>query len=299
VPNTLRPNVIPHVLPQLGTPGALAIAELTEIRESVKRVTGAQAAPGAVLHLLAIGIGDYNDQTAAHLDLAFADDDADDIARTLVASQSGLYSKVNTMRLIDDQATHEGILRGLSSLREIMSRGDGSDLAVIYFSGHGALVNGDFYLLPHDVDTRDPVKIAATAVNAIQVQREVAQMSRFGRVLVMLDACRSGASTSSGQSLEINGDLLRSLMQGPNISVLNSSSADEDSIEGQDWENGAFTEAVLEAIAGHSADQDSNGILTMTEMTGYLSRRVPQITEGRQTPSVEVRFESAVFAIGD
>ena len=55
IPETHRPEVIRHVLPQLGTPGALAVAELAKVRAAVQRATGAGVAPGARLHVLAAG----------------------------------------------------------------------------------------------------------------------------------------------------------------------------------------------------------------------------------------------------
>ena len=59
IPETHRPEVIRHVLPQIGTPGALAVTELAKIRAAVQRATGADVAPGARLHVLAIGVSDY------------------------------------------------------------------------------------------------------------------------------------------------------------------------------------------------------------------------------------------------
>ena len=40
IPETHRPEAIPHVLPQLGTPGALAVAEMAKVRSAVQRGHG-------------------------------------------------------------------------------------------------------------------------------------------------------------------------------------------------------------------------------------------------------------------
>jgi hypothetical protein len=79
--------------------------------------------------------------------------------------------------------------------------------------------------------------------------------------------------------------------------VLTSSGAGEASREDARWQNGAFTEVLLEAL-GSGADSDRNGVLTVTELGGYLSRNVPRLTAGRQTPGMEVRFDDTVFAAG-
>ena len=47
--------------------------------------------------------------------------------------------------------------------------------------------------------------------------------------------------------------------------------------------NGAFTEAVLEALTTR-ADSDGNGVIGMGEMAHYVSERTSRITVGRQTP---------------
>ena len=54
--------------------------------------------------------------------------------------------------LLDKDANKTDILRALKNIRAAMASGSGSDLAVIHFSGHGALVDGKLYLLPYDVD---------------------------------------------------------------------------------------------------------------------------------------------------
>ena len=82
IPETNRPEVIRHVLPQMGTPGALAVTEMAKIRGAVRRATGSDVAPGARLHVLAIGISDYGD-AARHLDLSYAHRDAHDVAAAL------------------------------------------------------------------------------------------------------------------------------------------------------------------------------------------------------------------------
>ena len=42
-----------------------------------------------------------------------------------------------------------------------MEAGGGGDLAVIQFSGHGDMVDGKFYLLPHGIDDASDAAIKA------------------------------------------------------------------------------------------------------------------------------------------
>ncbi len=111
IPETNRPEVIQHVLPQMGTAGALAAAEMAKIRGAVRRATGSDVAPGARLHVLAIGISDYG-AAERHLDLAYADRDARDIATALCASQSALYAEVARPVSSTERRPRRGSSRG-------------------------------------------------------------------------------------------------------------------------------------------------------------------------------------------
>ena len=102
-----RPDALPFVLQELETARALGIAELAAARGDVQMATGAAVAPGARLHVLAIGINEYGDK-ATELRLRYAAKDANDIASALLATQGsefnkqgGLYAQVLTAYLHD------------------------------------------------------------------------------------------------------------------------------------------------------------------------------------------------------
>jgi hypothetical protein len=86
------------------------------------------------------------------------------------------------------------------------------------------------------------------------------------------------------------------------VTVLTSSSGQENSIEHEKWQNGAFTQVFLDAL-GKDADDDRNSVISMTELTQYLTDGVPRLVhdvapEHQQTPGVEVRFTHTIFAAG-
>jgi WD40 repeat protein len=297
IPETYRPEAIRLVLQTLDTPRAIGLAILAEMRAAVQRRTGAAVAPGARLHVLTVGVSDYG-QAATHLKLRFAAADATDVAAALLTTQKGLYADVHPQRLGNEDATRAGILRGLATMRQVLARGEpGRDLAVVHFSGHGTLLDGEFYLLPHDVNAGDEVTIKTTALPASDLRRELEGLAPYGRVLVLLDACRSGGAMATGQALATDATRLRAALVGPNITVLTSSSAAELSREDPRWGNGAFTKIVLEALSS-KADANRNGLISVSELTGYLTRHVPGLTDGAQHPGVEMRFDGDVFVAG-
>ena len=175
-----------------------------------------------------------------------------------------------------------------------MAQGEpGQDLAVVLFSGHGAMADGGFYLLTHGVNASTADDIKATALSMEAFRDELHKLGEHGRVLVLLDACRSGAVTGTGPRVPLNADALRAALATINVTVLTSSSANETSREDERWSNGAFTEVFLEAL--EHADTDRDGLITVSDLTRYLTTNVRRLTDNAQTPGVEVRFESDVF----
>ena len=101
------------------------------------------------------------------------------------------------------------------------------DVAVLHFSGHGALVDGELYLLPHEVDARDTVGIKSSAIEIAGLKAELLRLAEKGRVLVLLDACRSGAASADGANTTIDATQLRTALAEGNVTVLTSSSGEE------------------------------------------------------------------------
>jgi hypothetical protein len=62
-----------------------------------------------------------------------------------------------------------------------------------------------------------------------------------------------------------------------------SSTGREVSFEGPQWENGAFTEALLAIFDDRSA-YGADGKLSISELDEQLTTRVEELTDGKQTP---------------
>ena len=281
IPETFRPEVIQQVLPQMGTLGVIGALGLASVRNAVRRVTGSDVPPGARLHVLAIGISDYG-EAASQLRLTYADRDARDVTETLRLSQVVLYTEVRTTCLVNEEATKTAIFAALATIRKGMEDGGGDDLAVIHFSGHGDMVDDKFYFLPHGIDDASDAAIKANALPATQFHDEIAAIAKHGRVVVFVDACRSGGVTSPPDR-----SLRAMLLDSNTLTVFTSCAEKQLSREDMAWENGAFTEALLEALGG--ADYDHDGLIGVSDLSRYLGERVPALTGGAQRPEVETR----------
>jgi WD40 repeat protein len=298
IPGSFRPAVLPLVLQELETPRALGLAVLAEHNKEVAIRTHSRLSPGVQLHLLTIGISAYNAEYAKNLRLHYADRDAHDLASAIANTQEGLYSRVDAQALLNQDASRGGILRGLQTLRTEMERGGGNDLAVVHFSGHGAMVDGTLYLLPYDTDARDAVGIKTTALPLDMLRTELLKLAEHGRVLVLLDACHSGATTLDGSATAVDAAALRQQLAAANVTVLTSSGRSEASLEDDTWGHGAFTRALLDALNDPRADTDRIGLINANALAHYVANDVASLTKGRQTPDMEVRFDTTVFAVG-
>jgi WD40 repeat protein len=302
-PKLKRADALPFVLQELETARALGIADLAAARYDVKATTGAAVAPGAQLDILAIGISDYGDK-ATSLRLKFAAKDAKDVASALLATQGsgsnnkgGLYADVKLQYLHDGEADKAGIFNALAKMKANMVKGAGQDLAVILFSGHGAMIDDRFYLLPYDVNARTPAEIKASAISADEFHDEVAELSSYGRVLVLLDACHSGAVTGTGSTLTSDAEVLRRRVSASNVTVLTSSTSNEIFREDEKWNHGAFTKVLLDAL-GRDGDVNHDGFIWMIQLTHYVVTHVTDLTGGQQHPGVSLGYESTVFIAG-
>ena len=75
-----------------------------------------------------------------------------------------------------------------SALSQFSAALEGSDAALVYYSGHGVSLDGENYLLPTDINPKTPGDLDLNAISASQVLR---QMRREERAIVLiLDACR-------------------------------------------------------------------------------------------------------------
>jgi WD40 repeat protein/uncharacterized caspase-like protein len=297
IPRLRRPDALVWVLQELETRGALGIADMKAARRDVQIATGSNTAPGARLHVLTIGVSDYGDK-ARNLRLKFAHRDAQDVASALVNTQAnGLYAEVLLINLQDDTADKAAIYDALNSVEKNLAKGAGNDLAVVLFSGHGTMIDGEFYLVPYGADATNPARLQASAISAREFQRHISKLAERGRVLVLLDACRSAGLI--GGPLPA-ADSLKSVMAASSVTVLTSSKADKFSREDEKWQHGAFTKVLLDALSGsaYDIDTDHNGVITMTELTAYIEKHLSQLTGGEQELGLDQRFQGDIFVAG-
>jgi uncharacterized caspase-like protein len=229
------------------------------------------------LYLLAAGVSDY---AAEELRLNFAHQDARDFADMLLGQDGRAYGAVHLRILSDAEASAAALRDGLAWLTREARAGD---FAALFLAGHGVDdASGAYFFLPND---GDPARLAETALAYAEIKQALTSLA--ARSLLFVDTCRAGGVW--GRPGEPSNDVVRVVndLSSPEngVIVFASSTHAQLSVENADWQNGAFTEAMLEGLAGR-ADLFGDGEVTVSTLDAYISRRVKKLTGGRQTPAI-------------
>jgi uncharacterized caspase-like protein len=124
---------------------------------------------------------------------------------------------------------------------------------------------------------------------------KIEYLAQRGRVLLLFDACHSGAVGPGGESPVLDAGVLRDALNSNNIAVLTSSDKDELSREDPAWKHGAFTKAFLDALAG-GADPFNRGVISTGSLADAMKREVKELSGQRF--GMHVNFADDVFVTG-
>ena len=266
-PRDSEVTLIAYIGDQAGVPVTMPVKWKGKIVDSAK--------PN--LYALLIGVSDYAN---ADLKLRYAAKDAQDLAVELQRQKGLFYDKVEIKLLLDADATETSIESELAKLRK-KSKPD--DNVIVFMAGHGFTdTTQDFYFLPANVDV-SPDMIAATAIDGDLIRKGLSRIP--GKVVLFMDACYAGNGIEGGVSHVDMTGLANGLSDGASVVMFASSTGREVSYEGPQWENGAFTEALL-SIFEDKAAYGHDGRLSISELDENLTERVEALTDGKQTPAM-------------
>lgn len=253
------------------------------------RWRGETPEPKPTLYLLAVGVSTYE----KYKPLTYAHQDAEDFAAAMRKQQGLLYEQVSLRTLPNAEATRVEIIDGLEWLiRTPTSR----DIAMVFFAGHGLSdERGKYYFLPYDFDL---TRRLATGVKQSDLT-EALRAIPARKVLFFVDSCHAGGASDThfrgAASADIDG-LVNALKTASGVIIFASSTGTQLSQEHKDWENGAFTEALLEGLAG-KADPYGQKSITVKGLDFYVATRVKALTGGAQTPTTTMPEATPDFPI--
>ncbi len=242
----------------------------------------AAAAQKPVLWVLSIGVSRYQDNA---LNLQFADADAKAISTAFDTQRdNGIYRETKTLTLTNEQVTRDSILNSMS---RFLGQAGPDDIVVIFVAGHGVQdrSTGSYYFLPATATKENHVTAGVRMSDFDEMLRVVRQSVRG--VVLMMDTCHSGALRVGAPGLVSMDDPAARLTASEGFFLLAATKPGEESKEYPSLRHGAFTYALLEGLQG-KADADGDGIVSVSELFGYVTRAVAEISSDTQHPYSKV-----------
>mgnify|MGYP001159107099 CR=1 FL=1 len=202
-----------------------------------------------------IGVDRFVDPRIPHL--RYASKDAQDFAKFLVEKAN--FAPDHVLLLLNEDATQRNIRSAIGDLwlpRRVLD----DDLVVLYASTHGSPkeldVGGDNFLIAHDTKQDE---LWTTGIQLKDLAPVVEQRTHCDRVVLILDACNSGAAEAGGKGLYRATNFDLEAVAGKGKIVISSSDSNQRSWESKRYENGVFTHSLIEVLE-KSKDGQSSGI---------------------------------------
>ena len=257
-----------------------------KIRSEISGVIPSEKPSGSKpnLWVLAIGVSGYKD---SNLNLKYADNDARSIAKALKAQEGKLFDEVHYKLLLNEEGTRENILEGMSKFLGMASY---DDLVIIFMAGHGVKdkQTGSYYFITHDASPDTLMTRGLLWSTFDEAQRRLT--SNVSKLMLWIDTCHAGAMKVAMRGAEAGEELSQALKSAEGTFVLAASKPGEESEEsarfslpGETGGHGVFTYALLEGLQ-YKADMDNDKSITVSELSSYVAKRVPRLTNGKQHP---------------
>jgi WD40 repeat protein len=230
------------------------------------------------LILLTIGISAYKDPG---LGLDFADQDAMDVEKAFKAQEGRIFNKVKPKQLTNQQATRTNILRALNWLRK---EGTPKDYRLLFLSGHGGLDRqNNYYFFAYDHDPQED--LAVSNVKWTEILDRLTEVP--GKAILMVDTCRAAAIASGGKTRStVNFEEILKEMQSDyrGLVTFAASTGRQVSVERREWGHGAFTQALLEGLAGKADGYGgkADSYIETKELGSWIIDRVWELTNKEQ-----------------
>lgn len=285
--------------------GAQSLKESFEITSKYKSTEQAKT------YFIGIAVADYKDR---NMNLQYSAKDVRDLAKSF----DQLYDGLVTDTLINIKATKENIM----ALKKKLMQTNVNDRVILAVTGHGLLSKSfDFYYATWDTDFSNPEKRAIKYEDLENLLTGIPARKK----LMLIDACHSGALDKeeltaqkitlqkANSSEAVNGIVSRGVIKlnktaamSPNSSfqmmqqlftdlsgsngavIISAAGGMEYALESAQWNNGVFTYCVRKGIEQKLADTDGgnfDGRVSVQELQQYVSRRVSELTNGKQQPT--------------
>lgn len=213
-------------------------------------------------YAVVIGIQNYQNKNKWS-EVVNAKHDADDMAAFF--KEQG-FSDVKVF--IDEQATSYNITYYLENLANALEH---NDRIVFYFSGHGETENKGCrdwgYIIPHDGKAD-----SASWLSMEKLRELAAKLGNARHQLFILDSCFGGTFNPKGSGVSSKDPYYIDVLTKRRARVyMTAGGANEQApMRSELSENSHYTAHLLRGLRNGFADKDHDGIITTSELEGYL-----------------------------
>ncbi|WP_293904362.1 caspase family protein [Phenylobacterium sp.] len=169
--------------------------------------------------------------------------------------------------------TRVQLLEGLGTFEETAKN---ADAAVVYFAGHGAMIDGVNYLLPKDAVSSSKTALTGTAVESARLGQALIG-AKYVR-LVILDACRNNPVASRSLGGNTRGLVRETSASSVQVVTLMAAGPGEVAQDGS-AANSPFATALTQGMTRPG--------MTVGELPSYVQAEVARMTENEQTPDLQ------------
>lgn len=235
---------------------------------------------------LVIGIDKFQDKRIQQL--SYSAKDARDFADFLATK--GNFARDHIKLLTNEKATYQAIRESLGDTW-LPKRAMSNDLVVIYVSTHGSPremdVGKDNWLVAHNTNID---KFFTTGIQLKSLANTVKARTGCDRVVLLLDACNSGAAqTGGGKGLIRNANFDINSIVGEGELVISSSQSNQRSWESKRYKNGVFTRKLIELLSGPGANMPLEKVFT--ELKTVVEQEVRFDRTATQTPVLKSKWK--------
>jgi uncharacterized caspase-like protein len=241
---------------------------------------------------LVIGISKFKDPS---IQLKYAAKDALDFYDFLI--NQAHFANDHVKLLVDEDATRENILNQLGD-KWLPHVAMPEDLVVIYISSHGspssADVGGLNYLVAHNTDKNN---LFVSGIPMQDLTRLIKERVHAQRIVVILDACHSGAVRADNKGLFRQGNFdADEFAKNSGQLVICSSQPNQSSWESLKHPNGVFTYQLIAALKQKNASTPlGEAFKTMAER---VSQEVLSDRGELQRPILKSAWEGSDLTLG-
>lgn len=266
-----------------------------------------QDKPG--LHVLVVSVSEYEN---ANANLPFAVKDGRDMTKLFKEQLSDtLFDYIQVDTLFNQTANNFAVQKWLSQKKQT----DPNDYVIVFYSGHGLLNNNKELQLATSYTQFDIAKNTIDFSKLLTALDEIPARQK----LFLIDACHSGdldksaieatnnptntnantdSTTSKSVSLKFKKkennpfEAMQKIFsfseKGNGTIVFSASGGMQVAFEGATYQNGYFTYALKEALLYNKASDNKYGALWLNQLIKYTTKRVTEISNGKQTPNLRI-----------